>query len=72
MTDPTRQERNDFQPTPSRSHPDAVERGRDYEDAEDEARNRGDFTDPRVVQPGEAEPDAPSDEPLERPGERPR
>jgi hypothetical protein len=71
MSDYSRQQRKDFRPTTERSHPDAIEPGHEHEGPNDEARNRGDFTDPRVAQPGEEPADETGMRPVEDPGERP-
>jgi hypothetical protein len=73
MTDHASQQRNDFRPTVERSHPDAIEPGHDHDEADDQAENRGDYTDPRVAQPGEEEPaNETGMRPVEEYGERPR
>ncbi len=51
-----RQEREDFRPASYRGDPDELEEGVDQEQPIDEARDRGDFSDPRVAQPGEGDP----------------
>jgi hypothetical protein len=45
--------RSDFRPTSERCDSDAVEPGHEYEEPIDQARDRGDFTDDRVAQPGD-------------------
>lgn len=60
MTDPKDQERNDFRPMEYRGDPGELQPDVEPEGPEDEARNRGDFSDPRVQQPG--------DEPAEETG----
>jgi NAD(P)-dependent dehydrogenase (short-subunit alcohol dehydrogenase family) len=66
------QQRSDFRPTSERRDPDAMEPGVEYEEANDQARNRGDFTDPRVAQPGEGPADETGMHPVDEPDERPR
>lgn len=51
-----RQEREDFRPASYRGDPDELEEGVEQERPIDEARDRGDFSDPRVAQPGDEEP----------------
>jgi hypothetical protein len=49
------QEREDFRPGSYRRDAEELEPGVEHERPIDEARDRGDFADPRVAQPGEAE-----------------
>ena len=56
MGDPGEQERNDFREVTYRGDADDLQPGRDHDEPLDEAKDRPDFYDERVAQPGDDPP----------------